>query len=436
MATADNDGRGGVDSHRDWLTLDNAARIYPASLSDWSPDVYRLSATLDAPIRVSALQLALRKVFPRFPYFQVHLKRGLFWYYLQRDDNIPDLRPLTDVPTSVMPGPTGSGHLLRVQAGGGTIAVDFSHVLTDGSGALRFFGTLVTEYLRCRGVRVTHRKPFFDPDEPPSPEEFEDAYSRYCDRDLPGPVKLSPAYHLPDQPVPGYRVITGRMPADEVLLRARGHGASLTEYLVAVYMHSLAQVRAGGTDDGPGRGILRIEVPVDMRRFHPSGTMRNFSLYVSPEIDLRLGVYSFREIVQRVHHSMALQVDRRELGRQMARNVRAQRNPFVRVLPLFLKDLMLLLVRRWLGERLYSGVLTNLGRITVPEGTEPHIRSFGLMLGPNNRMKSSCAVFSYREELNVSFGSVIRSRETERLFFSHIASEGVQVSVSERSGYP
>ncbi|OPL19292.1 MAG: hypothetical protein AVO35_11130 [Candidatus Aegiribacteria sp. MLS_C] len=436
MATADDRKPGNEDSRRDWLTLDNAARIYPASLSDWSPDVYRLSATLDAPIRVAALQMALRKVFPRFPYFQVHLKRGLFWYYLQRDDEIPELRPLGDVPGSVLPGPTGSGHLLRVQAGGRTMAVDFSHVLTDGSGAMRFFGTLVTEYLRQRGIRVASSEPFLDPDEPPSPEEFEDAYCRYCDIDVPGPKRLSPAYHLPDPPLSIYRVITGRMPVNEVLLRARGHGASLTEYLVAVYMHALARVRAGGTDGSEGRGILRIEVPVDMRRFHPSRTMRNFSLYVSPEIDLRLGDYSFREIVQRVHHSMVLQADRRELGRQIARNVRAQRNPLVRVLPLFLKDLLLLFVRRWLGERLYSGVLTNLGRISVPEGTGPHIERFGLMLGPNTRMKSSCAVFSYGDELNVSFGSVIRSRETEMLFFRHISDEGVRVSVSERSGNP
>lgn len=436
MATADALKPGNEGSPPDWLTLDNAARIYPASLSDWSPDVYRLSATLDAPIRVAALRLALRKVFPRFPYFQVHLKRGLFWYYLQRDDEIPELRPLGDVPSSVMPGPTGSCHLLRVQARGSTMAVDFSHVLTDGSGALRFFGTLVTEYLRQRGVRVTSREPFLDPDEPPSPEEFEDAYCRYYDEDMPGPGKLSPAYHLPDPPLPVYRVITGRMPVDEVLLRASGHGASLTEYLVAAYMQALARVSEGEADGSKGRGILRIEVPVDMRRFYPSRTMRNFSLYVSPEIDLRLGDYSFQEIVQKVHHSMALQVDRRELGRQIARNVRAQRNPIVRVLPLFLKDLLLLFVRRWLGERRYSGVLTNLGRISVPEGTGPHIERFGLMLGPNTRMKSSCAVFSYGNELNVSFGSVIRSRETERLFFRHIADEGVQVSVSERSGYP
>jgi hypothetical protein len=422
-----------ADHQRDWLALDNAARIYPAAFSERSPDVYRLSVTLKEPIRVSALKQALRSVFPRFPYFQVHLQRGLFWYYLQRDDDIPELSPLSTAPVSVMPGPAGNAHLLRVQAGGSTIAVDFSHVLTDGTGAVRFIGTLVTQYLRQRGVHISSWEPFFDPGEPPSPAEFEDAYNKHFNRDLPGPQRLSPAYHLPDPPRSCYRIITGKMPVDEVLALSRSRGVSLTEYLVAVYMHSLAQVRASSTDDKSGRGILRIEVPVDMRRFFPSRTMRNFSLYASPEIDLRLGDYSFDAIVKRVHHGMALQVDRGELSRQVSRNVRVQRNSFIRIMPLFLKDQLLLFVRKWLGERLYSGVLTNIGRIGLPNEILPHVSEFGLMLGPNPWMKCTCAILSFQDNISINFGSVIESRETERFFFSHIAGEGVRVRVSERN---
>jgi len=426
------------DHEKEWLTLDNAARIYPASISEWSPDLYRVSVTLKAPIRVSALERALQTVFPRFPYFQVHLRRGLFWYYLQRDDEIPALHPMSDVPVSVMPMHRGICHLLRVQAREATIAVDFSHVLTDGAGALRFVGTLATQYLRLRGVHVTRWEPFLDPEEPPSPDEYEDAYNRYFDRRLPGPPRLSPAYHLREPARSHSRVITGRLPVSDALDLARSHGVSLTEYLVALYMHSLAKVRASGADgqERPPRGILRIEVPVDMRRFYPSKTMRNFSLYVSPEIDLSLGTYSFDEIIERVHHSMSMQVDRKELSRQIARNVRAARNRFIRIMPLFLKDLLLSYVRERIGENPYSGVLTNLGRITVPAEIDSHVESVGVMLGPNPRMKKNCALLSFRDDLYINFGSVVESRELERFFFSHIAQAGVQVIVVERSSGP
>lgn len=419
----------------DWLTLDNAARIYPASISDWSPDVYRVSITLKAPIRVSVLAQALRTVFPRFPYFQVHLRRGLFWYYLQRHAEIPELHPLSGVPVSILPARRGRHPLLRVQAGDATIAVDFSHVLTDGAGAMRFLGTLAGAYLQLRGVRLARWEPFFDPREPPSPGEFEDAYERHCERGLPGPRALPPAYHLPQSALPRCRALIGRAPLSGVLGLARSHGVSLTTYLVALYMHALAQARAAGGDRvlAVGSGIVRIEVPVDMRRFYPTQTMRNFSLYVSPEIDLALGAQGFEDVVRKVHQDMSLQVDRRELAGHIARNVRAARSPVIRIMPLTLKNMLFSYIRARFGERPYSGVLSNIGRIIVPRELDPHIESFGVMLGPNPVMKTSCTVLSFRDDLCISFGSVIASREVERRFFAHIVRAGVPVRVAERS---
>ena len=105
---------------------------------------------------------------------------------------------------------------------------------------------------------------------------------------------------MPGTPEHRYRIITGRMPVSEVLERARAHGVSLTEYLGALYLFSLMQIRErherGGERVGPS--VVRLEVPVDMRRFFPSKTMRNFALFVSPEIDVSLGGYSFAEVVQ------------------------------------------------------------------------------------------------------------------------------------------
>ena len=110
-----------------------------------------------------------------------------------------------------------------------------------------------------------------------------------------------------------------------------------------------------------------------MRRFFPSKTLRNFRSYVSPEIDVSLGGYSFEEVVKRVHHSLRMQIDARELGRQIGRNVRAERHPLIRVAPLFVKDLVLSVSYQRIGEDAYSGVLSNLGRIVVPHGRRaPH----------------------------------------------------------------
>jgi hypothetical protein len=56
---------------------------------------------------------------------------------------------------------------------------------------------------------------------------------------------------------------------------------------------------------------------------------------------MRLGPYSFEELLSQVHRRMQMEVDRRELGRQITRNVGAELMPVIRVTPLFVKDIFL-----------------------------------------------------------------------------------------------
>lgn len=50
-----------------WYPLDDAAKIYPMSMTDGWMSVFRLSAWLDAPVAPELLQAALHFVLPRFP---------------------------------------------------------------------------------------------------------------------------------------------------------------------------------------------------------------------------------------------------------------------------------------------------------------------------------------------------------------------------------
>jgi hypothetical protein len=99
----------------DWLPLDNAAKIYPAASSKLSPALFRLSARLRAPVRLSALQRAADALVRRCPYFQVYLRRGLFWYYLQRHRETPRVQLLDSLPMEAMPARGRAEHLLRIR---------------------------------------------------------------------------------------------------------------------------------------------------------------------------------------------------------------------------------------------------------------------------------------------------------------------------------
>ena len=168
-----------------------------------------------------------------------------------------------------------------------------------------------------------------------------------------------------------------------------------------------------------------------MRRYKPSKTMRNFSLFLSPEIDMKLGDFDFNEVLKHMHHHIQLLKNDKQLGRQIARNVGSELNPFIRFMPLFVKDMVLSSVYSRFGEALHSGVLSNLGRVRVPPALEDYLESIHFNLNPNHVMKKACGVLSFKGNLIVSFTSVIESRELEQIFFSHLTGQGVPVTIEE-----
>jgi hypothetical protein len=432
--------RGGAyaraDAGADWLRLDNAAKIYPAASTAESPAVFRLSATFERPVRIAALEQAFSALLDRCPYYQVYLRRGVFWYYLQKHERVAPIELLSVSPNLGMPIHQKNTPLLRLAARGSTMALDFSHILTDGLGGMGFLTSLAAEYLRRCGIEVEPWQGSLDPSDDPHPEEYEDAHRRHFESGRPKPLRLSGAYHLPRDARRDASLgfLTGRMPVDAVLDLARSLGVSLTEYLVALYIDSIARVRAEArkTDGGAERTVIRIQVPVNMRRHYASQTMRNFSLFVSPEIDLALGSYSFEEIARKTHLSMRMQLDRKELQRQISRNVAGELNGFVRGTPLFLKDLLLSVMHRRLGAAPYSGVLSNLGRIELPAPLHRHVKELGFYLAPDPAMRKNCSVLSYGDTLTVAFGSTITSRAFEKSFFTALVRRGVPVRIKEQ----
>lgn len=417
----------------DWFRLDNAAKIYPPAYSDLAPEVFRVGLTLTAPVRLEPMRRALERTIRRCPYYQVHLHRGLFWYYLQRHQSPPRIELLQDLPVSRIRMRSRDEPLFRVFVRDRRVRIDFSHVLTDGHGALRFLSTMIAEYLRQLGVPVPSGGLILNPDDTPLPDESRDAYQDLYDRGTPKPSALNPAYHIPGRPVPGYhRILTGTVSAEQAVGAAREFSVSLTELLSGVYLHSLLQIRQTSETPAHSRPIVRLEVPVDMRRIHPSETMRNFSLFVMPGVDTRLGNYTLAEIIRTVHHTMRLQLDPKALRQQIARNVGGENLMVVRVIPLLIKDVYLSSLHHRLGGNLFSGVISNLGSVVFPQPMAEHVADLTFVLGPNPTLRKAISVVTYGGRLNITIGSVIESRELERLFFTTLTSLGLSVRVSEQ----
>ena len=133
-----------------WMKLDNAALIYPATMNRSWTALFRLSATLSEPVDEDILEVAQKRTLRRLPWFAYKLKRGLFWFYLEHSDDLPKIEQDVANPCVRMRLNENDGFCMRVRYYQNRIAVEFFHVLTDGTGGQVFLQTLVAEYLRLK----------------------------------------------------------------------------------------------------------------------------------------------------------------------------------------------------------------------------------------------------------------------------------------------
>jgi hypothetical protein len=428
-------------SHRDrsWYKLDNAGKIYPALLSRRTSSLFRISLSLNEAVSLPLISRALKDVMPRFPYYQVSLKSGFFWYFLETNPRNPRVEGDSLYPCVKMPLKKRGRFLFRVRIYKNRIALEFSHILSDGNGALTFLQTLTAQYLRLMGyeIEANEEMGIFDLDKSPDPGEFEDAFHSHFDKKIPEASRGVRAFHLKGIMLPPgqYNVITGVMSVSEVKVQSKKYGVSISEFLIAQLIAAVQDfIEENGIKQRKKKPI-RMNVPVNLRTLYPSKSMRNFFLSVEPWIDPRLGYYEFEEICAKVHHYMRYELDRKFLNQQITRNMKGELRIINRLFPLHFKNLIMPSVYRILGENNYTSGFSNLGQIKLPESMTAHIQSFDFYSAPSTGNKVKCTALSYGDELRVSFGSVIKETELERLFFSSLRKKDIRIKMESNRFY-
>ena len=416
-----------------WLALDNAAKLFPAIMSDDLTLVFRITASLKEPVKYKVLREAVAITSKRFPYFSVSLGSGLFWHYLEFNNQLPRIQADEEIPCTAFAVKRKNEPLYRVIIKGSMISVEFIHILTDGTGALEYLKSLLYTYLILTGHHISTSEGIILPEIPISEEEFEDGYNKFF-RKLPPPVKLVKAWHLPFRlnNKPRLRILRAEVNVREILEVSRSHKVSVTEYFVSVYHLSLQEIYVSGKEKNKRRKrkVLRVEVPVNMRGKFPSRTMRNFSLFVMPEIDLRLGTYTFEEILRSVHHQFQISSDTKQISRFLSSNVSYERLLIVRILPLFIKKMAISAIYRGLASKRLSGIVTNLGNVTLPGEMEDMIDTLEIIPPPPNpSVKVIAGLISYNDKLRICFSNITKTRELEQRILRHLSDAGIHVKV-------
>ncbi len=413
-----------------WMKLDNAAKIYPAAKRrNWN-NTFRLSTTLNEPVNRDILRLALDTTIHRFPSIAAKLRRGTFWYYLEELSRAPEIEDERHYPLMHMPIEEIRRCALRVLVYNNRIAVEFYHALTDGNGGLVFLKSLIAEYLERRySVKIPATDGVLDRTEEPSEEELADSFLEHSgdiskSRSEPNSYRLS---GIPERD--GFiNLTTFMISSDELRACSKSYGVTVTAFLASALICAITEIQERQFPRRAQKPV-KILLPVDLRKIYGSRTLRNFSLYITPGIDPRMGKWEFSEVCKSIHHQMGVGITKKEMTARMTKNVNSEKAMILRVMPLFVKNIAMKMVYNAVGEKKACLDMSNLGLVTVPEEMKRYVERMDFIIGPLPETPYNCAVVTYNGQVNISIVRSVRKPELELAFFEQLRDLGIHVKV-------
>lgn len=414
-----------------WFKLDNAAKIYPASHSrSWS-NLFRMSATLYEDVDIKTLEQAIKNTIPRFPSIAARLSEGLFWYYLRPVNTPPEILAEYSYPLAYMTKKEMKTCAFRVIVYRKRIAIEIFHALTDGTGGLIFLKSLVAEYLEIKhNIEIPCENGILSRKEHPKHYETEDSFLKNS-----APVKEtrkdSTAWRIDGTPEEdAYLNISNfQMSSDVIRSMAKEKNVSVNTFLTAVMMKAILNLQFDLVQNPKKYKPVKVLVPINLRNIFDSKTLRNFALYTIPEIDPRLGDYTLDEIINVVHHKVGTYATKKNMAKMIETNVADERNIFLRIVPLFIKNIVMKMVFNSVGEKKSCLSFSNLGEIKIPDNMKEHIERIDFILGPQAQAPYNCSAYSYRGILNITFSRDIKEARLETYFFREMQKLGVEVTI-------
>lgn len=413
------------DYSADWIALDNAAKIFPSNSSKKDTKVFRFAAELYENIDENILQKALDETIKEFPLFRSTLRRGVFWYYLKTSNIKPKVKKETNPPCSSIYDANRYNLLFEVTYFNKRINLEVYHAITDGTGALHFLQVLVYYYILIKyadDFEGEVPKPDYDASiNQKSEDSFKKYYKRSDKNKAPAEQR---AYKIRGTKIPEYRIkiIEGVMSLKDMLEKAREYDTTLTVLLVSLFLCAINK----NAEVSKKRRPVVLMVPVNLRRFFRSESARNFFCTINAGYNFEKNPDKLTEVIKSVSDYFKKQLTAENLAMRMNRFTKIERNAFVRITPLWFKDIVLN-IAGGMTSRESTGSISNIGRISMPDGFEKYIRLFDIFVSTE---KIQMCVCSYNDNLVVSFSSAFKGTDIQKDFFRSIVNMGIDVSVS------
>lgn len=409
-----------------WFPLDDSAKIYPMSLEHGNMPLFRLSAYLLEDIVPELLQMALTFTIKRFPSFATTLKKGIFWHYLDTSKRRFVINEENDAPCQPLKIGRSGSQSFRVIYYKNRISVEFFHVLTDGIGGMAFLKALLSEYIRLTGAVILDKGDILNVQDTPEVEETRNEFARVPHNQNTSGLINKRVLQMNGSltRIKPNQIIHFKMDSNKLKEKAKSYNTTVTIYLLALMFQAIK----AATDSLSGD--VSVQVPVNMRKFYPSQTLRNFAMYSSIKMNIE-DIKTISELILVIDEQLKEKANKEKMSEMITSANKIVTS--IKLIPLFIKLPIAKKLYGFLGDQAFTSTLSNLGVVEMPEEYKKHILSMDFVLGtaPNNR--AICGLVTYNDITTLSISKMTKDPTFEEKFYELLTNDGLIVEV-EGSG--
>lgn len=265
------------------------------------------------------------------------------------------------------------------------------------------------------------------PDAASSDERSQNSYDHFYDNSagtIPKTIlnRKKTAFQIPSRKLPynQLRYMEVHLESAALIKKSKELKVSLTSYLGAQLMLA---IRA----DMPFRQRkkpITISIPVNLRNYYPSDTLRNFfnNVDVSHVFD---GTETLEGLAVEFDGKLKSSIVPELIKEQMNRYQSIEQLFLTRMVPLFLKQPV---IRMFSSKetKTVTAILSNLGNIKMPEETRPYIKGFTDFCSTDNLF---ITVTSYGEEMVLGIASAYSGTGAIRRLLSSLKETGTDMTL-------
>lgn len=137
----------------------------------------------------------------------------------------------------------------------------------------------------------------------------------------------------------------------------------------------------------------------------------------------------FEQILNSISVQLKEQLSQENLAAMITTNVKLQKLPILRFIPLCIKNFFLRIGFHFCGERNSCLSISNLGEITYSPEMAQYVEHIEFSLTPRRNAPYNCGVASYNDKLAISFTKKGNEVGLEWYFFKCLSDRGFQMKM-------